>query len=87
MCYSVPRHLPGCTTALSARPKIYARAATPLLNLAESIKSREVRSIVVHGGKQMAAQTALTEGVRSMDVNSFVQMLYRKRPVRPSIET
>jgi hypothetical protein len=52
------------------------------MNLAESMKSRDVRSIVVHGGKQTATQTALSEGVRSMDVRSFVQMLYQPGKTR-----
>jgi hypothetical protein len=65
-----------------ASQTVYPSAATPLLNLAEAIKSRDVRSIVVHGGKQVVAQTALTEGVRSMDVSSFVQMLYQPGKTR-----
>jgi hypothetical protein len=38
------------------------------------MKSRDVRSIVVHGGKA-TTQTALTEGASAMDVSSFVRML------------
>lgn len=60
-----------------ASQTVYPSAATPLRNLTQSMKSRDVRSIVVHGGKQTETQTALAEGVQSMDVSSFVQMLYQ----------
>jgi predicted AAA+ superfamily ATPase len=60
-----------------ASQTVYPSAAGPLLSLGGAIKSGDARSIVVHGGKRTDTGTALAEGVQSMDVPSFLGMLYR----------
>ncbi len=58
---------------------VYPSAARSLLNLATSIKSRDVRSIVVHRGGASESGNALAHGAQAMDVTAFLQLLGQGR--------